>query len=419
MSFLNDYSLFNPLFNFPTTNNFKMLSLAQKLTIVTALVAYVEARFGQEQEPVAAVQALQFGAPGEAATLAGQIPSSLLAAASPCDKLALADQIAALGDDPSVLSAAIGLVAAETNFNPFAVDRPFVCADPSLPATEALRGITPLVDPAVTDADIANAASAQSVGTPFNADGLSQAEVMIAQGFTTFQAVDGSGANIDLAGQDGGAAGGAGGGAAGGADNAGNDNAADDAGNDAGNDNAGGNGGNGNANNGCNGNAGNNNGNAGNDNAGDNAGNDNAGGNAGNDNADDNAGDDNAGDDAGNDAGNDNAGDDAGNDAGAGNGGDGNADFGDCVPTMDFVGGRNGRAADEFTFLPTDPLVAEGQQEALNPNIITNRICDQLTNVCNANDAAKALCEATQAQIEALGTRDQTTADTWNAALGF
>ncbi|KAH6845750.1 hypothetical protein B0I37DRAFT_191643 [Chaetomium sp. MPI-CAGE-AT-0009] len=97
----------------------------------------------------------------------------------------------------------------------------------------------------------------------------------------------------------------------------------------------------------------------------------------------------------------------------------GAADFGECTPTMDFQFGRNGRAADEGTFLPSDPLVAEGQSEALNPNIITNRICDQLTNVCGANDAAKAMCEDAQAQVEALGTRDATTADAFNAALGF
>ncbi|KAL2256241.1 hypothetical protein VTK26DRAFT_1941 [Humicola hyalothermophila] len=70
-------------------------------------------------------------------------------------------------------------------------------------------------------------------------------------------------------------------------------------------------------------------------------------------------------------------------------------------------------------FLPTDPLVAQGQQEALNPNTITNRICDQLTNVCGANDAAKALCEQAKAQVQALGTKDATTADAFNAALGF
>lgn len=48
-----------------------------------------------------------------------------------------------------------------------------------------------------------------------------------------------------------------------------------------------------------------------------------------------------------------------------------------------------------------------------------NRICDQLTNVCDANDAAVAACEDAQAQTEALGTRDATTADAFNQALGF
>ncbi len=95
------------------------------------------------------------------------------------------------------------------------------------------------------------------------------------------------------------------------------------------------------------------------------------------------------------------------------------ADFGACTPTMDFQLGRPGRKADEGTFLPTDPLVAKGQQDALNPNIITNRICDQLTNVCNANDAAKTLCTSAQAVVQGLGTKDATTADAFNKALGF
>jgi len=94
-------------------------------------------------------------------------------------------------------------------------------------------------------------------------------------------------------------------------------------------------------------------------------------------------------------------------------------DFGVCVPTMKFVGGQNGRPADEFTFQAIDPLVALGQQEALNPAIITNRICDQLTNVCEANQAAKDACDDADAQIRALGTRDATTAETWNELLGF
>lgn len=74
----------------------------------------------------------------------------------------------------------------------------------------------------------------------------------------------------------------------------------------------------------------------------------------------------------------------------------------------------------ELTFLPTDPLVAEGQQEALNPGIIINRICDQLTNVCEANDAAKDACEDIQAEIDADGNpREAETAQRFNAALGF
>jgi hypothetical protein len=94
-------------------------------------------------------------------------------------------------------------------------------------------------------------------------------------------------------------------------------------------------------------------------------------------------------------------------------------DFGLCVPTMKFEAGLDGRASTAFTFQAIDPLVNKGQEEALNPNIITNRIHDQLTNVCGANQAAKDATAAAQAQISALGTRDQTTADTWNTALGF
>ena len=60
----------------------------QKSAVLLALLAVAEARFEQEQLPVAAFQALDgLGEPGVVATLAGGIPSSLLAAASPCDKV--------------------------------------------------------------------------------------------------------------------------------------------------------------------------------------------------------------------------------------------------------------------------------------------------------------------------------------------
>lgn len=62
--------------------------MMSKSMIIATLLAYAEARFGQEQIPVSAVSALSnFGSPGEAATLAGGIPGSLLAAANPCEKV--------------------------------------------------------------------------------------------------------------------------------------------------------------------------------------------------------------------------------------------------------------------------------------------------------------------------------------------
>ena len=94
-------------------------------------------------------------------------------------------------------------------------------------------------------------------------------------------------------------------------------------------------------------------------------------------------------------------------------------DFGTCNPTIKFEGGLGGRPATEFTFQSQDPAIIAVQEEALNPNIITNRICDSLTNFCGANDLAKTVCSDAQAQIQALGTRDITTAQTWNTLVGF
>jgi hypothetical protein len=91
-------------------------------------------------------------------------------------------------------------------------------------------------------------------------------------------------------------------------------------------------------------------------------------------------------------------------------------DFGLCVPTTKFEPGLDGRKDTEFTFQAQDPLINKGQEEALNPAIIANRICDQLTNVCNANAAAKAACTAAES---ALSGKDATTADNWNTRLGF
>lgn len=99
------------------------------------------------------------------------------------------------------------------------------------------------------------------------------------------------------------------------------------------------------------------------------------------------------------------------------------ADFGDCTPTMDFQLGRAefNRGADEGTFFPTDANVVANsdQSDALNPNIIANFICDQLVNVCGANEAAINTCNEAQATVAGLEARDETTADAFNQALGF
>ncbi|KAI0149671.1 hypothetical protein F4776DRAFT_173622 [Hypoxylon sp. NC0597] len=365
-----------------------------KATILSAILAVAEARFGQEQIPVSDITALSnFGNPGEAATLAGSVPGVLLAAADPCDKLTLADKIVStLGNDPQVIAAAQNLVAAEQNFNPFAVSVPNICGDASLPATEELRGIVPLVDPAVTGSDVENANSETSLQSPFDANGLSVADVMIAQGFSNFT-VNGA--------------------AAGGNANAGSNN-----------------------NN-------NNNNNAGSgssatttaasattsaakcggkaksttttaaaaatSSAASNNNNNNNSGNASNNN-------NNSG---------------ASTQAGAGAVSDPvtgtfpgfqasslGLDFGTCTPTVKFEESLNGRKAGEFTFQAQDPVVNKGQQEALNPNIIFNRICDQLVNVCGAADDAVAACKQAQADLGS-GAKDASTANAWNEALGF
>ena len=271
-------------------------------------------------------------------------------------------------------------MAAEKNTNPFAVSVPSLCSDVNLPATPELRGIIPLVDPDTVGADIQNANSASSLANPFPADGLSVADISEANGFSNFTRQGSDGSTEDATG----------GGNAGNGDGEGN-----------GNDN-------GNANNG--GNAGNN------------------GGAATTSSAIVGCGGVRtlttvvvpptaiATPETGNDNDNNNNNNNGGGRQQSSIPG---LDFGSCVPTMKFVGGLNGRPADEFTFQAIDEQIAANQQEALNPNIITNRICDELTNICGANQAAKDACADARARIEALGTRDASTAETWNGLLGF
>ena len=338
-----------------------------KVIFVAGLLALAEARFGQEQAVASIVSALSsFGQPGQAATLAGATPGVLLAGANACAKLSLADKIVSeLGNDTQVIAAAAALVAAEKNFNPFAVSIPSICSDATLPATEALRGIVPLVDPAVTGSDVENANSATSLKTPFNANGLSVADVAKANGFSNFtlQGSDGStqtGSAASVAATTAAAAAATSAatvpcagaltvtvtsGAAAASTAAASESSSSSSSNS-------------------------------------------------NSNSSSSDGSVQKSTIAG-------------------------LDFGLCVPTMKFEAGLDGRKDTEFTFQAIDPLVNKGQEEALNPNIITNRICDQLTNVCEANQAAKDACQSAKTQISSLGTKDASTANAWNTALGF
>ncbi|KAF2502611.1 hypothetical protein BU16DRAFT_448160 [Lophium mytilinum] len=342
--------------------------MLSRTILIAALVAMAQARFGQEQIPIAAIAAVKGGAPGQAPTIAGAAVSDLLGAANACAKLVRADQIITeLGTGADSIAAAIGMVSAEKNFNNFATDIPTICNDPTLPASKQLRGITPLIDPGVGGSDVANALSASSAKTPLDATGKSIADLLTANGFTNFtgQAADGAAGATPTAG---GNAGNAASSAVSSAVAASSSAVVADCG----------------------------------------------------------------------------ASPVAATSAAAvvssavavssaavatataapATGGVQQStiaglDFGLCVPTIKFEGGLGGRPATEFTFQLIDPLAGKGQQEALNPNIITNRVCDQLTNVCQANAAAKTACTAAKAQISALGTRDKSTADAWNTALGF
>ncbi|TFK40388.1 hypothetical protein BDQ12DRAFT_664848 [Crucibulum laeve] len=89
------------------------------------------------------------------------------------------------------------------------------------------------------------------------------------------------------------------------------------------------------------------------------------------------------------------------------------ADFGSCTtPQIEFGVGFDNRK--ETSFQPVDKQ-SFNHGSAQNINIITQFICDTLTNSCKANQAAKDICAT--ASAAATGTGAQ--ADAFNAAFGI
>jgi hypothetical protein len=61
--------------------------MLSKPVILAALIAYAEARFGQEQATQGIIAAVEGGEAGAAATIAGASISDLLGGANACDKV--------------------------------------------------------------------------------------------------------------------------------------------------------------------------------------------------------------------------------------------------------------------------------------------------------------------------------------------
>ncbi|KAL0954552.1 hypothetical protein HGRIS_003518 [Hohenbuehelia grisea] len=91
--------------------------------------------------------------------------------------------------------------------------------------------------------------------------------------------------------------------------------------------------------------------------------------------------------------------------------------FGKCsVPQVEFAAGFDGRR--ETSFQPTDKG-SFNHGSAQNINIITQSICDTLTNSCGADQTAKATCARAQAAASAATAKTGAQADAFNNVFGI
>ncbi|KAI5894122.1 uncharacterized protein SCHCODRAFT_02623780 [Schizophyllum commune H4-8] len=95
----------------------------------------------------------------------------------------------------------------------------------------------------------------------------------------------------------------------------------------------------------------------------------------------------------------------------------GGASFGSCsVPQIEFAAGFDGRR--ETSFQPTDKTsYSHGSAQAID--IISQFVCDQLTNSCKANQAAKDLCQTARSAADGKTAKTGAQADAFNAVFGI
>ncbi|KAL1744383.1 hypothetical protein HDZ31DRAFT_38732 [Schizophyllum fasciatum] len=103
--------------------------------------------------------------------------------------------------------------------------------------------------------------------------------------------------------------------------------------------------------------------------------------------------------------------------AAAATGNTGGADFGSCsTPQIEFAAGFDGRR--ETSFQPADKAsFNHGSAQAIG--IISQFVCDQLTNSCKANQAAKDLCQTARSAADGKTAKTGAQADAFNAAFGI
>ncbi|KAH8099928.1 hypothetical protein BXZ70DRAFT_1008447 [Cristinia sonorae] len=102
---------------------------------------------------------------------------------------------------------------------------------------------------------------------------------------------------------------------------------------------------------------------------------------------------------------------------GSSGGSSGIGNFGSCsVPEIEFGAGFDGRR--ETSFQPADKA-SFNHGSAQNINIITQSICDQLTNSCKADQTAKDTCAKATAAASAAAAGTGAQADAFNAAFGI